>query len=100
MSNGYLEKRARRERIIIQWTKQVCRDALVLMMEDSGATPDQMFEKMCVFDEYVEEISYGLSTEAKASYKRHQTDERLEKACGEYFAPWPKRYLNWDDSGI
>ena len=98
--NQYLAKKAVREGIIISWTKQVCRDALVLMMEDSGADLEQMVQRMAEFDALVEEISYGLSAEAKASHVRRQVDERLEPVCGEYFAPWSTRYEYWNDSGI
>lgn len=98
--NQYLAKKAVREGIIISWTKQVNRDALLILLDDMGIPLEERIQHLLKFDDYVDEISLGLSRDVKASHVRRQTDDRLEGDCGEYFAPWSVRYEYWDDRGI
>ena len=98
--NAYLEKRDRFAQIITKWTNQVNRDALLMILEDIGLPLEERIEQLLRFDDYVDEISIGLSRDVKASHVRRQTDDRLEKDCDKYFAPWSDRYIYWDDRGI
>ena len=98
--NGYLAKKAVREGIVIKWTNQVNRDALLILLDDMGVPLEERIQHLLKFDDYVDEISLGLSRDVKASHVRRQTDDRLENDCGEHFAPWEMRYEYWNDSGI
>lgn len=98
--NNYLAKKAVREGIVIKWTNQVNRDALLILLDDMGIPLEERIQHLLKFDDYVDEISLGLSRDVKASHVRRQTDDRLEGDCGEYFAPWEMRYEYWNDSGI
>lgn len=99
-NNGYIANKLRRESIITSWTNQVNRDALLMLLEDMGVPLEERMQQLLKFDGYVDEISLGLSRDVKASHVRRQTDDRLEKDCDKYFAPWTDRYIYWDDRGI
>ena len=98
--NNYLAKKAVREGIVIKWTNQVNRDALLILLDDMGIPLEKRIQHLLKFDDYVDEISLGLSRDVKASHVRRHVDDRLEKDCGEYFASWTDRYIGWDDRGI
>lgn len=98
--NGYLERKAVRESIITNWTRQADQDAFLLFLEDEGVPFEEAVAKVQKFNDYADEISIGLSSMPSASHKRRLTDDRLENYCGEWFAPWSERYDYWKDSGI
>lgn len=108
--NAYLAKREKeqkaRDMIVMQWSHQMCYDALTLVLNDAEVMGKDVFgkkrlEKLAgALNDKITEMLPGMSGAVNASHIRRQVDDELQKICGEDFPSWEERYPFWDDRGI
>lgn len=110
--NAYLAKREEariaRETQVLAWGVQLVFDGLTLVLNDPEYMGKDVFGQKRLdklnkaLNEVTREIMQGLmvKTNPGASYTRAVVDTRLQKIAKDSFAPWPERYLDWDDRGI
>ena len=108
--NAYLarleEKQRARDLVVMEWSQQMCYDALTLVLNDPAVMGKDVFGEQRLerlnraLSEKVNEILPGLSGKVNASHVRAQVDRELQKICKGHFVPWEERYENWDDRGI
>lgn len=109
-TNAFLAKQAEKQRardmVVMEWSHQMCYDALTLVLNDKTVMGKDVFgkqrlNKICeALNAKIGEIMPGLSGKTNASYVRAQVDRELQKICGEDFAPWEERYPYFDDRGV
>lgn len=102
MSSGYLDRRAKRELVIMEATRQTyCQfmmDMLVLTLNDPAVMGNGVFEYKRIrrildaLGEKYDAYAPAVTKSTEADYFRSKIDEAIKRICGAEFVPFEKRY--------
>lgn len=91
---------------MMQWSTQVCMDALVKTLGYGACMKNDPWGEQRILTlahewlKNVDEIWNGISARPDADAIRATTDRLLEKKIPSAYGPWEERYLSWKDESL